>query len=160
MLFQHFHWDLTIRYFFFIFCPAITWTWEISLEDAHSLVQIFCRLYAKVSLMLDNRFPFPSRCKLNHISVCFIQISTRITYKRLIQFRKSHFFFKVISGVLGGSVNFNKIQRFVLRRPVFLDCLSVSYDYGYSNAIANIKPYLNKHMFLNKRVFFLVSVQL
>ena len=28
-----------IRYFFFIFCPAITWTWETSLEDAHTLVQ-------------------------------------------------------------------------------------------------------------------------
>ena len=31
----------------------------------------------------------------------------------------------------------------------------------YSNAVANIKPnYLNKHVFLNKRVFFLVPVKL
>ena len=52
-----------------------------------------CKLSAKVSLMLDNPFPVPSLCKLNHISVCFIQISTKITCKQLIPFRESHVFF-------------------------------------------------------------------
>ena len=51
-----------------------------------------CKLSAKVSLMLDNPFPVPSLCKLNHISVCFIQISTKITCKQLIPFRESHVF--------------------------------------------------------------------
>ena len=45
-----------------------------------------CKLSAKVSLMLDNPFPVPSLCKLNHSNVCFIQISTKITYKQLISF--------------------------------------------------------------------------
>ena len=34
----------------------------------------------KVSLMLDNPFLVPSICKLNHISLCFIQISTKSAY--------------------------------------------------------------------------------
>ena len=62
---------------------------------------------AKVSLTLKNPFPVTSRCKLNHISVCFIHISTKITCKQLISFRESHVFFEVILGVLGHSVNFN-----------------------------------------------------
>ena len=68
-------------------------------------------------MTLDNPFPVPSLCKLNHISVCFIQISTKITCKQLIPFRESHDFFDVIPGVLGRSVNFN----ITLRRPVFPD---------------------------------------
>ena len=51
-----------------------------------------CKLSAKVSLMLDNPFPVPSLCKLNHISLCFIQISTKITWKQLIPFRESYIF--------------------------------------------------------------------
>ena len=39
-----------------------------------------CKLSAKVSLMLDNPFLVPSLCKLNHISLCFIQISTKSAY--------------------------------------------------------------------------------
>ena len=51
-----------------------------------------CKLSAKVSLMLDNPFPVPSICKLNHITVCFIQISAKITCKQLIPFRESNVF--------------------------------------------------------------------
>ena len=55
-----------------------------ALENAHTLVQrtdIFsCKFSAKVSLMLDNPFLVPSLCKLNHISLCFIQISTKSAY--------------------------------------------------------------------------------
>ena len=94
-----------------------------------------CKLSAKVSLMLGNQFPVPSLCKLNHISVCFIQISTKITYKQLIPFMESHLFFEVIPGVLGRSVNFNATQRFLLKRPVFPYYLSISYDYDARNKI-------------------------
>ena len=36
-----------------------------------------CKFCSKVSLMLDNPFLVPSLCKLNYISLCFIQISTK-----------------------------------------------------------------------------------
>ena len=42
--------------------------------------------------MLDNLFPVLSLCKLNHISVCFIQISMKITCKQFISFRESNVF--------------------------------------------------------------------
>ena len=79
MLFQHFKWDLTHQVQRPVLKMHILWC----KTDICS-----CKLSAKVSLMLDNLFPAPSLCKLNHISVCFIQI-------------------KVIPGVLGCSVNFN-----------------------------------------------------
>ena len=66
-----------------------------------------CRHSAKVFLMLGNPFPVTSLCKLNHISVCLIQIRTTITCKQLIPFRENHVFFEVIPCVLGRSVNFN-----------------------------------------------------
>ena len=52
-----------------------------------------CKLSAKVSLMLENPFPVPSLCKPSHISVCFIQFSTKITCKQLIPFRECNVFF-------------------------------------------------------------------
>ena len=61
-----------------------------ALENAHTLVQrtdIFsCKFSVKVSLMLDNPFLVPSRCKLNHISLCFIQNSTKSPAKLLVPF--------------------------------------------------------------------------
>ena len=75
-----------------------------------------CKLCEKVSPVLDNPYTVPSLCKLNDISDCFIQISTRITCKQLIPF-----FFEVIHGVLGHLVNFNMIYRFLLRWPVLPD---------------------------------------
>ena len=51
-----------------------------------------CKLSSKVSLMLDNPFPVSSLCKLNHISVYFIQISTKTTRKQLISSRESNVF--------------------------------------------------------------------
>ena len=116
-----------IRYFFFIFYPAIIiWTWLETLR-----MYIFwcrtdiwsCKFSAKVSLVLVISFPVPSLCKLNHISVCFIQISTKITYKQLIPFRENMFFWS------DPSVNFNINEKFLLGRPVFPDYLSVSCDH-------------------------------
>ena len=83
MLFQHFDWDLTHQVLFlYIYFAQPSYELERpALENAHTLVQrtdIFsCKFSAKVSLMLDNPFLVPSLCKLNHISVCFIQISTK-----------------------------------------------------------------------------------
>ena len=97
-----------------LFCPAIIWTWETSLENAHTLVQrtdIFCfKFSAKVSLMLDNPFLVPSLCKLNHISLCFIQISTKSPGKLLSPYRESNVFFwshPWCFGLLGNFGNFN-----------------------------------------------------
>ena len=42
-----------------------------------------CKHSAKVSFMFENPFPIPSLCKLNHISVCFTQISTKIICKQV-----------------------------------------------------------------------------
>ena len=53
-----------------------------------------CKFSVKVSLMLENPFPVPFLCKLNHISSYFIQINTKITCKLLIPFRESHVFLK------------------------------------------------------------------
>ena len=88
-----------IRYFFFTFFPAIIWTWETSLEDWKMLIRwcrtdiCSCKLSAKVFLMLDNPFLVPSLCKLNHISVCFIQISTKSSANSLFPSGKAMFFF-------------------------------------------------------------------
>ena len=109
MLFQHFDWDLTHQVLFlYIYFAQPSYELERSaLENAHTLVQktdIFsCKFSVKVSLMLENPFLVPSLCKLNHISVCFIQISTKSAYSLL----ESNVFFEVIPGVLGRSVNFN-----------------------------------------------------
>ena len=93
MLFQHFDWDLTHQVLFLYVLPShyqIIWTcWETSLEDSKMLIRwcktdiCSCKLSAKVSLMFDNPFLVPFLCKLNHISVCFIQISTKSAYSLL-----------------------------------------------------------------------------
>ena len=97
MLFQHFDWDLTHQVLFLYILPSH----HMNLRDQHDWKMLIrwcrtdicsCKLSAKVSLMLDNPFPVPSLCKLNHISFCFIQISMRITCKQLIPFRKSNAF--------------------------------------------------------------------
>ena len=101
-----------IRYFFFTFCPAIIWTWETSLEDWKMLIRwcrtdiCSCKRSAKASLMLENPLLVLSLCKLNYISVCFIQISTKTACKQLVPSRESQSFFEKIPGVFDRSVNF------------------------------------------------------
>ena len=98
MLFQHFDWDLTHQVLFlYIYFAQPSYELERpALENAHTLVQrtdIFsCKFSAKVSLMLDNPFLVPSLCKLNHISLLFIQISAKSPSKLLISFRESTVF--------------------------------------------------------------------
>ena len=135
MLFQHFDWDLTHQVLFLYILPSH----HMNLRDQPWRLPLLwyrtdicsCKLSAKVSLMLDNPFPVPSLCKLNHISICFILISTKISCKQLNPLRESHVFFEVMPGVLGRSVNFNLTQRFLLRRPVFPDYLSYSCDFMF-----------------------------
>ena len=94
-------------------------------------------------MMLDNPFPAPSLSKLNHISVYFIQISTKITCKQLINvfLSKKALFFLSYPRCLGRSVNFNITERFLLRRPVFPDYLSVSCDYAWTNLGCGVQFY-------------------
>ena len=128
-MFQHFDWDLTHQVFFlYIYFAQPSYELERpALENAHTLVQrtdIFSSKFsAKVSLMLDNPFLVLSLCKLNHISLCFIQVSTKSPERLLIPFRESTFFSEAIPGVLGRSVNFNITSTFLLRWPVFPDYL-------------------------------------
>ena len=125
MLFQHFDWDLTHQVLFLYILPSH----YMNLRDQPSkMLILWCRtdicsykFSAKVSLMLDNPFLVPTLCKLNQISLCCIQISTKLPAKLLIFFRESNVFFKLILGVLGRSVNFNIIWKFLLRRPMFPD---------------------------------------
>ena len=78
--------------------------------------------------MLDSPFLVPSLCKLNHISICFIQISTKSAYSLL----ESNVFFEDIPSVLGCSVNFNiKISI----KTALVSRLSVSYDYGFIEGV-------------------------
>ena len=125
MLFQNFDWDLTDQVLFLSIYFVLP-SYELerpALENAHTLVRrtdIFnCKFSAKVSLMLDNPFLVPSICKLNHISLFFIQISTKPPAKLLIPFQESTVFLEVIPGILGLSVKF--LIRFLLRGPVFPD---------------------------------------
>ena len=127
MLFQHFDWDLTHQVLFLYILPSHQH--DMNLRDQPWKMLILwcktdicsCKFSAKVSLTLDNPFLVPSLYKLNHISLCFIQISTKSPAKLLIPFRESTVFFKAIPGVLGHSVNFNITWRYLLRRPVFPD---------------------------------------
>ena len=85
MLFQHFDWDLIHQVLFLYILPSH----HMNLRDQHDWKMLIrwcrtdicsCKLSAKVSLMLDNPFLVPSLCKLNHISLCFIQINTKSAY--------------------------------------------------------------------------------
>ena len=96
MLFQHFDWDLTHQVLFLYILPSH----HMNLRDQlWKMLILWCRtdtcsskFSAKVSLMLDNPFVVPSLCKLNHISVCFIQISTKSPANSLFPSGKAMFF--------------------------------------------------------------------
>ena len=98
MLFQHFDWDLTHQVLFlYIYFAQPSYELERPvLENAHTLVQrtdIFsCKFSAKVSLMLDKPFLVPSLCKLNDISLCFVQISSKYLQNCLFSSESTVFF--------------------------------------------------------------------
>ena len=81
MFFQHFDWDLTHQVLFLYILPSHHMNLR---HQPWKMLTLWCRtdicsckLSAKVSLMLENPFLVSSLCKLNHISLCFIKISTQ-----------------------------------------------------------------------------------
>ena len=122
-----------IRNFFFTFRLAIKWwTWETSMTGKCSYVgEELTFVAAKVSLMLDNPFLVPSLCKLNHISVCLIHISTKSPANSLFPSGKAMFFWSHprCFGPLGKFQHNIKISI----KTTHVSKLSVSYDYGGSN---------------------------
>ena len=110
VLFQHFDWYLAHQVLFLYILPSH----HMDLRDQPWKMLILwcrtdicsCKFSAKVSLMLGNLFLVPSLCKLNSISLCFIQISTK-SPANCLSLKGRQCFFEVISGVLGRSVNFN-----------------------------------------------------
>ena len=67
--------------------------WEILIRWCRTDI-CSCKLSAKVSLMLNNPFLAQSLYKLNHINVCFIQISTKSPANSLFPSGKPMFFLK------------------------------------------------------------------
>ena len=132
MLFQHFDWDLTHQVLFLYILPSHHVNlWETSIEDWKMLVCwcrtdiCICKLSAKVFLMLDNPFLVPSLCKLNHISLCFIQISTKSAYS--LQGKQCFFWSHPrCFGPLGKFQHNIKISI----KTAHVSRLSVSCDYG------------------------------
>ena len=87
-----------------------------------------CKISAQVSLMSEKPFIVPSLCKLNHISLCFNQISTKSAYS----LQGKQFFLKSprCFGPLGKFQYNIKISIKTAR----VSRLSVSYDYGFSRS--------------------------
>ena len=84
-----------------------------------------CKISAKVSLILDNPFLVPSLCKLNQISLCFIQISTKFAYS--LQGKQCFFLSHLrCLGPLG------KFQHNIYIKTARVSRLSFSYDNGFS----------------------------
>ena len=99
-----------------------------------------CKLSAKVSLMLDNPFPVPSLCKLNHISVCFIQISTKSPANSLFPSGKAMFFWSHprCLGPLGKFQHNIEISIKTAR----VSRLSVSCDYAFIKSVYILLLYI------------------
>ena len=147
MLFQHFDWDLTHQVLFlYIYFAQPSYELERpALENAHTLVQrtdIFsCKFSAKVSLMLDNPFLVPSLCKLNHISLCFIQISTKSAYS--LQGKQCFFWSHPrCFGPLGKFQHNIKISI----KTAHVSRLFVSCDYGWTNTFRSVKRRLRNKL--------------
>ena len=131
MLFQHFDWDLTHQVLFLYILSSH----HMNLRDQlWKMLILWCRtdicsskFSAKVSLMLDNPFLVPSLCKLNHISLCFIQISTKSAYS--LQGKQCLFWSHPrCFGPLGKFQHNIKISI----KTVRVSRLSVSWDYASS----------------------------
>ena len=135
-MFQNLDWDLTYQalFLYIYFAQPSSELEKPALEKAHTWVQtteIFSfKLFVNVSLMFDNPFLVPSLCKLNHIRLCFIQISSKSPAKLLIPFRESTVLFfwshPRCSGPLGKFQH--NIKIFI--KTAHVSRLSVSCDCG------------------------------
>ena len=97
MLFQHFDWDPTHQVLFLYILPSHHMNFR---DQPWKMLKLWCRtdicsfkFSAKVSVILYNLFLVPSLCKLNHISLCFIHISTKSPANCLFPSGKAIFFF-------------------------------------------------------------------
>ena len=150
MLFQHFAWDLThqVLFLYIYFAQPLYELERPDLENAHTLVQrtnIFSwKFSVKVSWMLDNPFLVPSLCKLNPISLCFIQISAKPPAKLLIPSGKALFLLKF--GPLGKFRHDIKISI----KTANVSRLSVSCDYGLTLWLTN--KYIIRNTAILKRL--------
>ena len=128
-MFQHFDWDVTHQVLFLY----IFHSHHMNLRDQHDWKMLICwcrtdicscKFSSKVSLMLDNPFLVAYLCKLNHISLCFIQISTKSAYSL---HGKQCFFISHLRcfGLLGKFQHNIKISI----KTAHVWRLSVSYDY-------------------------------
>ena len=124
-MFQHFDWDLTYQVLFLYILSSH----RMNLRDQPWKILILwcrtgicnCKFSAKVSLMLGNPFLAPSLCKLNHTSLCFIQISTKSLANCLFPSGKAMVFLKSSLVFWDAQENFNITERFLLRPPMFPD---------------------------------------
>ena len=129
-----------------LLCPAIIWTWDTSLGKRSYLVQrtdIFSRkFYVNISLMLDNSFLVPSLWKLNHVSLCFTQISTKLPAKLLFPFRESTVWGHPRCFGLRGKFQHNiKVSVKAAR----VSRLSVSCDYALNNSVIDLCNVIRKY---------------
>ena len=103
-------------------------------KNAHTLVKITdifsWKFSVKVFLMLDNPFLVPSLCKLNYISLCFVQISTKSPAKLLIPFKESTVFFLSLPRCFGPHGKFQHNINISIK-TAHVSKLSVSCDYGF-----------------------------
>ena len=132
MLFQHFDRDLTHNILFLYILPSH----HMNLRDQPwKMLKLWCRndicsckFSAKVSFMLANPFLVVSLCKLNPISLCFIQISKKSPAKLLIPFMESNVLFWSHPRRFGPLGKFqHNIE--VSIKTARVSRLSVSYDY-------------------------------
>ena len=148
MLFQHSDWDLThqVLFLYIYFAQPSCELERPALENGHTLVQrtdIFsCKFSVKVSLMLDNSFLVPSLCKLNHVSLCFTQISTKLPAKLLFPFRESTVWGHPRCFGLRGKFQHNiKVSVKTAR----VSRLSVSCDYALNNSVIDLCNVIRKY---------------
>ena len=88
-----------------------------------------CKFSVKFSLMLENQFLVPFLCKLNHISLCFIQISRKSPAKLLILFMEINVFFLSYPRCFGPLVKFQHNIKISIK-TARVSRLSVSCDYA------------------------------
>ena len=129
-MFQHFDGDLTHQILFLYIFPSH----HMNLRDQHDWKMLIrwcrtdicsCKVSAKVSLMFLNPFLVSSLCKLNHISLCFIQISTKSAYS----LQGKQCFFSSHPRCFGPLVKFQHNIKISIK-TARVSRLCVSYDYA------------------------------
>ena len=161
MLFQHFDWDMTHQVLFLYILSSHHMNlrdqlWKMLIIWCRTDIICSCKVSAKVSLMLDNPFPVSSLCNLNHISLCFIQISIKSPANCLFPSGKAMFFWSHprCFGPLGKFQHNIKISIKTAR----VSRLSASCDYGYTDFISSIFNKLKCYKNIYTSIFMKVAI--